>query len=76
MMNRRECETVAEGVASIAILTTSTMTDVIDLLKVSMRGLEKALLSDKDKSYKLGQAMLAQELTKAYIKRATQLEIL
>lgn len=76
MMNRRECETVAEAFASVSILTTSTLEDVTKDMARFMRGMEKALLSDKDREYRLGQAMLAQEFFKAYIKRATQLGIL
>lgn len=76
MITRRECATIAKSAASVSIKTTSATDDVVNLIKFSISGLEKELLSDGDREYKLQQAMLAQELLKAYIKRATQMGIL
>lgn len=76
VMTRNDCETMAKAYAGAALLTTSTAEDVTKSLATFMRGLEKVLLSDNERAYKLQQATLAQELVKAYIKRATQLGII
>lgn len=76
MITRNDCETMAKAYAGAALLTTSTAEDVTKSLATFMRGLEKVLLSDNERAYKLQQATLAQELVKAYIKRATQLGII
>lgn len=75
-MTRNDCETMATAYAGAALLTTSTAEDVTKSLTTFMRGLEKVLLSDNERAYKLQQATLAQELVKAYIKRATHLGII
>jgi len=76
MMTRSEAENIAHEVAEAVISKDSTVSNVIFSLNAFLISLQNTLTSSVDRTEKLNETMLVQEIVKAHFKRATQLEII
>lgn len=76
MMTRSEAENLAQEVAEAVISKDSTVSNVIFSLNAFLISLQNTLTSSVDRTEKLNETMLVQEIVKAHFKRARQLEII